>query len=63
MSLAILSCLNRFVGFNPPSSSCFGQRVLELKEQGFGEEEAMAVADVSYQFIHCGWSGGVGCRG
>lgn len=36
----------RFSGFDPPPARVFGWRVLELKEQGVSEEEAMAVADV-----------------
>ncbi|OWM89524.1 uncharacterized protein LOC116199935 [Punica granatum] len=39
----------KFVGFNPPPARVFGQRVLELKEQGVHEEEAMAVADMEYR--------------
>lgn len=40
------SCLNRISSFDPPPARIFGLRVLELKEQGVAEEEAMAVADV-----------------
>ncbi|KAF3794645.1 hypothetical protein EJ110_NYTH06892 [Nymphaea thermarum] len=39
----------RFNGFDPPPARVFGWRVLELKEQGVGEEEAMAVADMEYR--------------
>ncbi|XAR65219.1 hypothetical protein NMG60_11009262 [Bertholletia excelsa] len=39
----------RIRGFDPPPARVFGQRVLELKEQGVGEEEAMAVADMEYR--------------
>ncbi|KAB5538505.1 hypothetical protein DKX38_016038 [Salix brachista] len=35
--------------FEPPPARVFGWRVLELKEQGVGEEEAMAVADMEYR--------------
>lgn len=35
--------------FDPPPARIFGWRVLELKEQGVGEEEAMAVADMEYR--------------
>lgn len=38
--------LYRISSFDPPPARIFGWRVLELKEQGVGEEEAMAVADV-----------------
>ncbi|KAK6228207.1 hypothetical protein QUC31_006410 [Theobroma cacao] len=34
--------------FDPPPARLFGLRVLELKEQGVSEEEAMAVADMEY---------------
>ncbi|XWS56431.1 hypothetical protein CRYUN_Cryun09bG0084900 [Craigia yunnanensis] len=36
-------------GFHPPPARLFGLRVLELKEQGVSEEEAMAVADMEYR--------------
>ncbi|KAM3265526.1 hypothetical protein P3L10_002520 [Capsicum annuum] len=36
-------------GFDPPPARVFGWRVLELKEQGVREEEAMAVADMEYR--------------
>ncbi|CAN4095541.1 unnamed protein product [Withania somnifera] len=36
-------------GFGPPPARIFGWRVLELKEQGVSEEEAMAVADMEYR--------------
>lgn len=39
-------CSDSFCGFNPTTAREFGCRVLDLKEQGVGEEEAMAVADV-----------------
>ncbi|XP_043715441.1 uncharacterized protein LOC122663855 [Telopea speciosissima] len=39
----------RFCGFEPPPARVFGWRVLELKEQGVSEEEAMAVADMEYR--------------
>ncbi|KAJ4951171.1 hypothetical protein NE237_028003 [Protea cynaroides] len=39
----------RFGGFDPPPARVFGWRVLELKEQGVSEEEAMAVADMEYR--------------
>uniref|UniRef100_A0A6N2NDY1 Small ribosomal subunit protein mS23 n=1 Tax=Salix viminalis TaxID=40686 RepID=A0A6N2NDY1_SALVM len=35
--------------FEPPPARVFGWRVLELKEQGVGEEQAMAVADMEYR--------------
>ncbi|WOL14905.1 hypothetical protein Cni_G23686 [Canna indica] len=35
--------------FDPPPARIFAWRVLELKEQGVSEEEAMAVADMEYQ--------------
>ncbi|KAH0451233.1 hypothetical protein IEQ34_018532 [Dendrobium chrysotoxum] len=38
----------RFNGFSPPPARVFAWRVLELKEQGVTEEEAMAVADMEY---------------
>ncbi|XP_031091782.1 uncharacterized protein LOC115996606 [Ipomoea triloba] len=36
-------------GFDPPPARLFGWRVLELKEQGLNEEDAMAVADMEYR--------------
>ncbi|GMY22704.1 protein gast1 [Fagus crenata] len=36
-------------GFDPPPARLFGLRVLDLKEQGVSEEEAMAVADMEYR--------------
>ncbi|XP_022765379.1 uncharacterized protein LOC111310318 [Durio zibethinus] len=36
-------------GYDPPPARLFGLRVLELKEQGVSEEEAMAVADMEYR--------------
>ncbi|KAH9606805.1 hypothetical protein KSS87_001115 [Heliosperma pusillum] len=36
-------------GFNPVPARIFASRVLELKEQGVREEEAMAVADMEYR--------------
>ncbi|XP_009775684.1 uncharacterized protein LOC107762315 [Nicotiana tabacum] len=36
-------------GFDPPPARIFGGRVLDLKEQGVSEEEAMAVADMEYR--------------
>lgn len=38
----------RFIGFDPPPARVFAWRVLDLKEQGVNEEEAMAVADMEY---------------
>ncbi|XVF23619.1 hypothetical protein REPUB_Repub13aG0055100 [Reevesia pubescens] len=35
--------------YDPPPARLFGLRVLELKEQGVSEEEAMAVADMEYR--------------
>lgn len=46
-TLLLILCWNRFLSFDPPPARVFGLRVLELKEQGVNEEEAMAVADVS----------------
>ncbi|OIW18248.1 hypothetical protein TanjilG_06332 [Lupinus angustifolius] len=34
--------------FDPPPSRIYGLRVLELKEQGVSEEQALAVADMEY---------------
>ncbi|KAJ6772380.1 hypothetical protein OIU74_018573 [Salix koriyanagi] len=42
------SCILLFF-FEPPPARVFGWRVLELKEQGVGEEQAMAVADMEYR--------------
>ncbi|XP_062161902.1 uncharacterized protein LOC133868919 [Alnus glutinosa] len=39
----------KICGFEPPSARVFGLRVLDLKEQGVSEEEAMAVADMEYR--------------
>ncbi|CAD5191420.1 uncharacterized protein LOC135584870 [Musa acuminata AAA Group] len=36
-------------GFDPPPARVFAWRVLELKDQGVDEEEAMAVADMEYR--------------
>ncbi|KAK4842696.1 hypothetical protein QYF36_026256 [Acer negundo] len=36
-------------GFDPIPARIFGLRVLELKEQGVSEEEAMSVADMEYR--------------
>ncbi|RWR92408.1 hypothetical protein CKAN_02161800 [Cinnamomum micranthum f. kanehirae] len=41
----------RFSGFDPPPARVFGWRVLELKEQGASEEEAIAVADLCICFF------------
>ncbi|KAK7309852.1 hypothetical protein RJT34_06927 [Clitoria ternatea] len=38
----------KFCAFDPPPSRVFGLRVLELKEQGVSEEQAMAIADMEY---------------
>ncbi|KAJ1274001.1 hypothetical protein BS78_05G029900 [Paspalum vaginatum] len=35
-------------GFDPPPARVFAWRVLELKEQGASEDDAMAVADMEY---------------
>ncbi|KAM0948957.1 hypothetical protein DsansV1_C06g0065181 [Dioscorea sansibarensis] len=35
--------------FDPPPARVFAWRVLELKEQGVSEDEAMAIADMEYQ--------------
>ncbi|CAA2933646.1 Hypothetical predicted protein [Olea europaea subsp. europaea] len=43
-------------GFDPPPACVFGWRVLQLKEQGVSEEEAMAVAD---DYICYGWNIGL----
>ena len=48
MSGLVYAC--RISGFDPPPARLFGLRVLDLKEQGVSEEEAMAVADVC--FLH-----------
>ncbi|RZC28577.1 hypothetical protein D0Y65_000521 [Glycine soja] len=37
-----------FHAFDPPPSRVFALRVLELKEQGVSEEQAMAIADMEY---------------
>ncbi|GAB4861849.1 hypothetical protein Ancab_037105 [Ancistrocladus abbreviatus] len=39
----------KFNSFNPVPARVFALRVLELKEQGVSEEEAMAVADMEYR--------------
>ncbi|XP_057496737.1 uncharacterized protein LOC130781553 [Actinidia eriantha] len=39
----------KFPGFDPPPARVFGWRVLDLREQGVSEEEAMAVADMEYR--------------
>lgn len=44
---------DRFNGYDPHPARVFGWRVLELKERGFGEEEAMAVADVCHPLNLC----------
>jgi small subunit ribosomal protein S23 len=36
----------RISGFDPPPARVFAWRVLDLKEQGVSEDDAMAVADV-----------------
>lgn len=36
-------------GFDPPPARVFAWRVLELKEQGVSEDDAMAVADLEYR--------------
>lgn len=46
LNLTHTLCLNRISAFDPPPARIFGLRVLELKEQGVSEQEAMAVADV-----------------
>ncbi|KAF1867000.1 hypothetical protein Lal_00049427 [Lupinus albus] len=38
----------RISAFDPPPSRIYGLRVLELKEQGVSEEQALAVADMEY---------------
>ncbi|RDX89362.1 hypothetical protein CR513_28920 [Mucuna pruriens] len=38
----------KFRAFDPPPSRVFALRVLELKEQGVSEEQAMAIADMEY---------------
>lgn len=39
----------KFSDFDAPPARIFGWRVLELKEQGVTEEQAMAVADMEYR--------------
>ncbi|KAJ0027831.1 hypothetical protein Pint_35265 [Pistacia integerrima] len=39
----------KICGFEPVPARIFGLRVLELKEHGVSEEEAMAVADMEYR--------------
>ncbi|CAA6661454.1 unnamed protein product [Spirodela intermedia] len=36
-------------GFDPPPARVFAWRVLELKDQGVGEDQAMAIADMEYR--------------
>ncbi|KAK3118307.1 hypothetical protein QOZ80_9BG0697070 [Eleusine coracana subsp. coracana] len=36
-------------GFDPPPARVFAWRVLELKEQGVSEDDAMTVADMEYR--------------
>ncbi|XP_020220008.1 uncharacterized protein LOC109802976 [Cajanus cajan] len=38
----------KFCAFDPPPSRVFALRVLELKEHGVSEEQAMAIADMEY---------------
>lgn len=38
--------MNRVSGFDPPAARVFAWRVLELKEHGISDEDAIAVADV-----------------
>jgi hypothetical protein len=42
---------NRLTGFDPPPARVFAWRVMELKKQGVGEDEAVAVADVMYSIL------------
>ncbi|KAJ9707772.1 hypothetical protein PVL29_000037 [Vitis rotundifolia] len=44
-----LKAMERMTAFNPPPARVFGCRVLELKEEGVSEEEAMAVANMEYR--------------
>jgi len=46
MDFCISSLLSRINSFNPVPARIFALRVLDLKERGVSEEEAMAVADV-----------------
>ncbi|KAL6223595.1 hypothetical protein ACLB2K_006978 [Fragaria x ananassa] len=39
----------KFSAFDHPPARIFGLRVLELKEQGVSEQQAMAVADIEYR--------------
>ncbi|KAG8378616.1 hypothetical protein BUALT_Bualt07G0004000 [Buddleja alternifolia] len=39
----------RISGFDPPAARVFAWRVLDLKEHGANEEEAMLVADMEYR--------------
>ncbi|KAI6699811.1 hypothetical protein NL676_014135 [Syzygium grande] len=39
----------KICGFDPPPARVFGQRVLELKENGVSEEAAMGLADMEYR--------------
>ncbi|CAD6269965.1 unnamed protein product [Miscanthus lutarioriparius] len=41
--------VKRISGFDPPPARVFAWRVLELKEQGVREDDAMAVADMEYR--------------
>ncbi|KAH1261071.1 hypothetical protein GmHk_02G004028 [Glycine max] len=45
---AWLKAMEQFHAFDPPPSRVFALRVLELKEQGISEEQAMAIADMEY---------------
>ncbi|KAK9910403.1 hypothetical protein M0R45_034368 [Rubus argutus] len=47
--------------FDPPPARIFGLRVLELKEQGVSEQEAMAVADMEYRAEKKGKEEGICC--
>ena len=47
-----LPILFRISGFDPPPAWVFAWRVLELKEQGVSEDDAMAVADVIILFYN-----------
>ncbi|KAI4368444.1 hypothetical protein MLD38_017001 [Melastoma candidum] len=39
----------KFRGFEPPPARVFGQRVLQLKEVGVSEEDAITVAETEYR--------------
>jgi hypothetical protein len=43
--------LNMLTGFDPPPARVFAWRVMELKKQGVGEDEAIAAADVLYYIL------------